>query len=463
MDLTSPVDSKKLLSLQEAAQRLAVSVDVLLYWNECNILKPTIIPTGQVGYPEEQIIQFLKIHHITQPAFQQDQTQTANHEHNTTTYNSVPKDYVNLQHARSTSENLPRTKNKYSSIGPTFAVITVGIAIIVILITQPAKIKSLIEEAGNMGTALTSQISGLNISGPTSPNSAIQLKNAVASDKDLTNEGQTVLANKLTLLDAIFGKKPTKTTAAAGNKMSAALLGASTQVAGNVSSLASSATTANPGETTTGNSVFDSRGNIKGKTTNDDILATSIGVNGMIQNDSSIKQVINLNIPLAILTLSLLSLLFIFKKRLAYSMKNPNNAAGIDPHNFISDIETPKIIEVGQKTDGTVVLYFQDKEYKVCKPELDSESDQFIERLMGLVRDNVKEIDYDSYNDTEIRLNAPLSKLVTRLGFVGIKRDLFFPRTSKNRVLFRKYLTEKDLTSMNLTTEQISSEFLNNA
>jgi hypothetical protein len=82
---------------------------------------------------------------------------------------------------------------------------------------------------------------------------------------------------------------------------------------------------------------------------------------------------------------------------------------------------------------------------------------------MGLVRDNVKEIDYDSYNDTEIRLNAPLSKLVTRLGFVGIKRDLFFPRTSKNRVLFRKYLTEKDLTSMNLTTEQISSEFLNNA
>jgi hypothetical protein len=165
---------------------------------------------------------------------------------------------------------------------------------------------------------------------------------------------------------------------------------------------------------------------------------------------------------LAIFALSLLSLLFVFKNKLAYSPKKPSSALGIDPHNFISDVEEKKVLEVDQKTDGTVVLYFQGKEYKICKPELDSESDQFIERLMGLVRPGVKEIDYDTFNDDEIRLSAPLSKLVTRLGFVGIKRDLFFPRTSKNRVLFRRYVTEQDLISMNLTTAQISSEFLNN-
>jgi hypothetical protein len=79
---------------------------------------------------------------------------------------------------------------------------------------------------------------------------------------------------------------------------------------------------------------------------------------------------------------------------------------------------------------------------------------------MGLVTPDVKEIDYDAIKDREIRLSAPLSKLVTRLGFVGIKRDLFFPRTSKNRVLFRRYLTQKDLTSMNLSIGQISGEFL---
>jgi hypothetical protein len=79
---------------------------------------------------------------------------------------------------------------------------------------------------------------------------------------------------------------------------------------------------------------------------------------------------------------------------------------------------------------------------------------------MGMVASGVKEIDYDTFKDEEIRFSAPLSKLVTRLGFVGIKRDLFFPRTSKNRVLFRRYLTEEDLISMNLTTEQIANEFL---
>jgi hypothetical protein len=456
MDLVRPVDPTKLLTLQQAAQRLAVSVDVLLKWNEHNILKPTITPTGEVGYREEQINQFLGIRQVTQSTSQSNQIPIVKHEHSATTNNYLQKDYVNLQHTKLESPNFSRTKSKYLSIGPSSAVLTLGIALVVILITQPAKIEFLLSEASNMGNALASQISGLNISGSTASTSPIQLKNAVASDKNLNNEGQAVLANKINALNAVSEKKSAKN----GNQMTTALLGVNTHVNDktSVTSFASSTTTSD--SNVPANSVFDNSGNIKGKTTNTDLLATAIGVNGITQGDGTIKQVVNLNIPLTILTLSLLSLLFVFRRQPAYSTKKPNAAVGIDPHNFISDAEEQKILEVGQKTDGTVVLYFQGKEYSICKPELDSESDQFIERLMGLVATDVKEIDYDSFGDEEIRLSAPLSKLVTRLGFVGIKRDLFFPRTSKNRVLFRRYLTKQDLISMNLTTEQISNEFL---
>jgi hypothetical protein len=459
MDSTRTVDTTNLLTLQQAAQRLAVSVDVLLQWNEHNILKPSITPTGEVGYRVEQIDQFLGIRQVTHPYTPQpNQIPVIKHEHNIPASNYYQKDYSNF-HSTLKSPDFPRTRTKYFSIGPTSAALTLGVALVVILITQPTKIQFLIDQATSMENALASQISRLNISGSATPNSPIQLKSGIASDKNLNNVGETVLENKLTMFDAIFGKKTTKATATTG-KVNTATLGANTQI-GQTNSFGSSTTTANPEGSNT-NSVFDNGGNIKGKTTGTNLLATSLGVNGIMQNDGTIKQVINLNTPLAILTLGLFSLVFVFKKRLpAYSTKKPaNNALVIDPNNFINDNEEDKILEVDQKTDGTVVLYFQGKEYKVCKPELDSESDQFIERLMGMITPGVKEIDYDSFNDQQIRLSAPLSKLVTRLGFVGIKRDLFFPRTSKNRVLFRRYLTQNDLTSMNLTTEQISSEFL---
>ena len=74
---------------------------------------------------------------------------------------------------------------------------------------------------------------------------------------------------------------------------------------------------------------------------------------------------------------------------------------------------------------------------------------------MEMTKPDVKEIDYVALNDEKIELTTPLSRLVTRLGFVGVKRDLFFPRTSKDRVFFRKYVTSQDLEDMDLTTDQI--------
>ncbi|HSW88919.1 MAG TPA: MerR family transcriptional regulator, partial [Candidatus Saccharimonadales bacterium] len=58
---------KKLITLQQAAEKLAVSVDTLLSWNEHHILKPTISSDGQIGYTEEQLDQFSKIKRFSSP------------------------------------------------------------------------------------------------------------------------------------------------------------------------------------------------------------------------------------------------------------------------------------------------------------------------------------------------------------------------------------------------------------
>ncbi len=61
MDSARPLIPEKLLSLQETAQQLAVSVDVLLNWNKHHILKPIITESGEITYTQEQINQFLTI------------------------------------------------------------------------------------------------------------------------------------------------------------------------------------------------------------------------------------------------------------------------------------------------------------------------------------------------------------------------------------------------------------------
>lgn len=67
MDPARPSNPPKLLSLQETAQRLAVSVDVLRKLSEQNILMPTISDSGEVGYTEEQIEHFLQLKNSSTP------------------------------------------------------------------------------------------------------------------------------------------------------------------------------------------------------------------------------------------------------------------------------------------------------------------------------------------------------------------------------------------------------------
>lgn len=361
MNQSCPPNQPNLISLTEAARLLAVTVDTLLTWNEYNILKPTITHTGEVGYRQEQIDQFLAIRQLT------------------------PSDEAPVSIS-------PKTTTKPFSVVP-FLFISAGVATMVVgLLTQPVTIDLQPAQISSTGPDLASQVLPTPLADYTD-NFAYSQTTNVASDQN------------------------------------------------------------------TSDSVFDSDGNIKGSASNTDVLAAAIGANGMIQSNNPAKQPINPNLLLAIAGFSLLSLPIIFKKRPAYAPPNPITAQML-LSNTAGNPDEQKVLEVSQKTDGTVVLCFGGQEYKVSKPELDSESDQFIERLMGLVEPGIKEIDYDAYKDPDIRLSAPLSKLVTRLGFVGIKRDLFFPRTSKNRVLFRRYLTSRDLALMNLTPDQITGDFL---
>lgn len=197
------------------------------------------------------------------------------------------------------------------------------------------------------------------------------------------------------------------------------------------------------------------------------IFDSSKNLIGIVVSGDSLKQVNNdLRNQLIFLTVSgvvviifvSLLLVFVFQRQLAYFIKKPQEVlTGTSPTNQVSAL-SQKILEVDQKMDGTVVLYFQGTEHKISKPELYSDSDQLIERLMELAQPDIKEVEYDSLKDDKINLTTPLSRIVTRLGFVGLKRELFFPRTSKQRVLFRRYLTQEDLNNLGLTGNQIADE-----
>src|ERR1017187_10129378 len=67
MDSARPGNPKRLLTLRQAAQKLAVSVDVLIEWNEQQILKPASTQDGIISYGEEQLDQFIKTHQSLLP------------------------------------------------------------------------------------------------------------------------------------------------------------------------------------------------------------------------------------------------------------------------------------------------------------------------------------------------------------------------------------------------------------
>jgi hypothetical protein len=457
MDSSNLNNRKQLLTLNQAAQELGVSVDDLLQLNDFNILKPSITPNGEVGYTHEQVEKFLAVQRLSRNRSVQEKenvSQSGNFpagsgpdlgilpQINNLVVNNASDVYIGPQNLKTSGD-----KNKFLSFKTISSFSTAAVLILVVAM-QFGKLKPMLSpnqtisqsQTGSTRAVLATQIN----------NSGYSPAGRILPDDSLGSEGTNILE------DSINPKGKTQGTA--GNDLNQAPLTLS-----KLSGINGSNSAGNVGYSEVGNfpknsdsdnNLFDAGGNIRGEA-NQDVLAMAFGAAGVAQSNSSIRPVTDPNILLTFLALGLLYVIFILRKQLIYSAKI---SASIVPHDFPYNAEK-KILEINQKTDGTVALNFRGREHRLCKPDLDSESDQFIERLMKLAAPGVKEIDYDSLNDGEISFNASLSKLVTRLGFVGIKRDLFFPRTSKNRVLFRRYITEQDLISMNLSASDVRQIF----
>jgi hypothetical protein len=183
-------------------------------------------------------------------------------------------------------------------------------------------------------------------------------------------------------------------------------------------------------------------------------------LDSIVANSQSHSKTMNRNFLLIIISAGFVWAIYYFNKRPALSDVSRNNNSTLSPGVSLS-MHLEKALEVEQKMDGTVIIYHNNKEFKVSKPELNSETDRFIQRILELIDDETKEIEYDILKDNKLNLNSPLSKIVTRLGFVGLKRDLFFPRTSKNKVVFRKFITKTELSTMDVDLENIESQLIN--
>lgn len=469
-----------IFTLKQTAEILSVTVDTLLEWNNSNILKPTITQNGSVGYTREQIVKFLAIRQLSQntshalgeqKAFQSGPLVASDE-------NFTSSD-LNKYHT-SKITNFSKTGNNRPLY---FGLITSISFLMITLIAMPFIQQNIQKQSPDPITKVsmektnnTKSLSGLEVNETkyfefSSPPLDVMVKNNNLPG-DLNKTNFTVSENILATSSSIFATKSTTTGTQTHNQISALpLYGESdnndifennpvaldvNNATANYASRSDCPTCFKNTETT----VLDENGNIKGETTNTELLATTLGTIGslgMIQKSSLLGQPINPGVLAAFFTLSLLPIVLAFKKQPVTNGSSPSSAIAL---NSVIDLQPEKILELDQKTDGTVVLYFQGKEHKISKPELNSESDQFIERLLGFTTGNVKEINYDISKDEKIVLNAPLSKLVTRLGFVSLRRDLFFPRTSKNRVLFRKYLTHQDLVSMGITTDRLLNELV---
>jgi len=495
MDSARPGNPPIFLTLKQAAQSLAVSVDVLLTWNENNILKPTVTPDGEVGYTKQQIDQFLAIRNSNQVFLRENSThsivnfsqpptppfekivQENNYQLNHQPTNNFAQ-VNNYNFYTTPTENSKKDKSLFSVIGLFAGISFFVVLVFVILFSQENKLNEILIQNK------TAQIENGKV---LAQNSNLEKTNLIDSDNsndkvngNLSNEGDEFSKNKSTALDNAFDEKEVSSSAEKNNQDKLAvlksILGANSsddirsglEQDADINTYAQQAnfnTSSSCPDCDTESTVFDMEGNIKvSKEESDEnkLLATSMSMGGFNQTQNLVKQTSSSITLISFIILGLFSIYVLYsgKKQLfPYSSTSDNlNLQPIHQSQIPTKI-SPRIMEIHQKTDGTVALFLQGKEFKISKPELDSESDKFIERLMQLTGNNIKEIEYDAQIDN-LNINTPLSKLVTRLGFVGIKRELFFPRTSKTQVYFRKYLTAEDLMGMNLTIDDVKTGFL---
>lgn len=498
MDSARPGNPPSFLTLKQAAQSLAVSVDVLISWNENNILKPTLTPTGDVGYSQTQIDQFLAIRNSQglsirensiniKPDFSQ-QSPLPFQEIKPSTFNSHQNPTGNFSQINNynfysnPNENNKKNKLTISVIGISAGFLFLTIGFFGFILLQENKLNTLLQQ-NKISKTEESKILAANTYNFNETTNLTDIERMKEREKlNLKNEGQSLTQDRETILNNAFKEDdPIQETYKDQVALLRSILGKGDEdeirsgikpdidisTYSQKSNFDTSKDCPNCDENNDPeNNVFDAEGNIKvskEESEENNLLASNMTLGGINQSYNPVRQNPISATLASLIILGLGAFYFVYtKKGIFFSDNTAGNLGNLNltPAQKTPALASSKLLELFQKTDGTVVLFMHGKEFKISKPEMDSESDKLIERLLQLVGSDLKEIEYDSLLDDKLMVNTPLSKLVTRLGFVGIKRDLFFPRTSKSRVHFRKYLTAEDLMSMNLTVNDVTNGFI---
>ncbi|MBN1168308.1 hypothetical protein JXA63_00300 [Candidatus Woesebacteria bacterium] len=453
-------DNIKFISLKKAAEVLNVSIETLLEWNELNIFKPTITQSGEIGYTDQQLTRFIELRKTLQNA---PSTQGKVQHRNSATY--IPEEQItplgsNIQQkhtpapeTQGSAKTIKPSSIKLLSISFVSFLLVIGISLIFSLPTKQTQVS---HEGDNLVVDLTSK----NTSD--APAKEMQIIDSSVKKVDLVSrEGsQKTTTDELSLISQELEENSLNYKIRSGDSVdiyydafslidrpedrnfsddeSPALNHIDSKL------LPISSSRPNP----------DINGSIQnGNPISDDGIKLALNFDYLTLNSQSLNKKYDWLVLMVTTSLGLFLVVHHFNSVLAIepTKDTTNKTVRIDPvHKSLID----KVFEVHQKTDGTVVISHNNNEYKVSKPELNSETDQLIQRLLSYIGTG-KEINYDIIKDEKLNLNTPLSKVVTRLGFVGTKRDLFFPRTSKNKVIFRKYVTKNDLAIMSLSEENI--------
>lgn len=465
MKLAQENEYNKFIPLKKAAQIIGVSIETLLKWNDLNILKPTITQSGEIGYLDQQITSFLALQGSIQnsTSIRTNSAQVKSEYLNT---NPTPLSQNNqlAKADRKTVEKInnstARDKSKISSAKLISISLVSFLVVVSITLFKPFvpndgsehnyyfqkdnTLSNTITKTSEDITITKTSVKNINPQSKTSPSFGDQLEN-------LNNIKEVLTTNQ--------------------NKKTAY---ANLQNSGDENSLADSNYLLQEHDGTIDinditvtdlpDYTFASRPNTNSSTTNEDkllldndqidFLTTNFG--SLVRPSKSSNKIFDLTI--LIITFSAIFFLATYHLNSlpAYSTTVSSTNRKVQ-REIIHNSLIEKVFEVHQKTDGTVIINNKHNQIKISKPELNSETDQLIQRILSCIGTN-KEIHYDIVKDEKLNLNTPLSKVVTRLGFVGLKRDLFFPRTSKNKVIFRKYLTKNDLAIMNLKEEDILNE-----
>lgn len=231
--------SKKLYSIQEASEKIGVSVETLLKWNKIQILKPTITDAGQVAYTEDQITQFLEIQSNLQETgigpekitSVSDDAGRASSELYSVSSQDFPSgssykkilfwlggnfrnDEFSQEYAQSRNKNPEKLGHSRQNIK-----ILSGMIILIILLlslgafTQESRIKFYLQKSNEKfekqiksnGSVLQAQTSNLKLSGKVIITLPLEVKNKVDIEDNLNVGGEGVFIGNLTAPNILYG------------------------------------------------------------------------------------------------------------------------------------------------------------------------------------------------------------------------------------------------------------------